>query len=102
MNYSASIYGTAQDDDYYYYYPRPDHKIAEAIHSHFHLSSANDSDCNNITNLIRDYLLELAHNISAQNMLDSNEAKHISNMESKLDFIDDISCCELTHFDPNL
>ena len=61
--------------------------IAAAIHSHFHLREANESDCNNITDLIRDYLLVLARNISDQhNMLNTNDTKAFS-IESKLIFV---------------
>ena len=100
MNQSTHTFGTGIFEDDYNY--RSELNIPEAIHTHFHLGSANQSDCNNITNLIKDYLLVLARNISAHNMLDTNHTKAIS-IESELIFI--IFCfstffsgCVLTHF----
>ncbi|CAG2170773.1 unnamed protein product, partial [Oppiella nova] len=66
-----------------YYQQHRGQLVADAIHSHFHLPGHNDSDCHNITKLIREYLMGLAHDISTQTMINTNDTKSAISIESQ-------------------
>ena len=80
MNQSSLFAGTDLSEQQY----SPEEHLLAAIHSHFHTKDSNQSDCNNITNFIRDYLLFVAKNISisSHTMLNTSDTKPIS-IESK-------------------